>query len=165
MAREFKSLDAFATFLRGRGATAERAAQRALKREAQAVADSAKAMLGEYQTGEGPFPDWKQLADATQAERAKAGFAPNDPLRRTGDLAASISSAADGNRAVTGSTSPYAAAQELGTKNIPPRPFLGLAAHRRSKTVAANVANAAVAALAATNRAKKRVPQPGGDDE
>lgn len=81
--------------------------------------------LGEYQAAVGPFPKWQQLAAETQAERARLGYAPNDPLLRDGILARSIQITIKGDTGYVGSDDPVAVYQELGTARIPARPFLG----------------------------------------
>jgi len=90
---------------------------------AAVVKDRARQSIGTYRY------KWPQLAEATQAERAREGFPPNKPLLRTGDLRDSISAfvqmyGPEHGRAVVGSTSDIAVYQELGTRSIPPRSFL-----------------------------------------
>lgn len=46
------------------------------------------------------------------------------PWERTGVLHDSVSTTTDGSRIVIGSDDPVAVLQELGTRTIPPRPFL-----------------------------------------
>lgn len=80
-------------------------------------------------------PEWPPLAESTIAEKTQLGYtgqvSATDPLLRTGDLRASISSSAEmtgiGAEGVVGSDSEIAKFQEIGTSRIPPRPFLGLA--------------------------------------
>ncbi len=89
------------------------------------VQSDAMLRIGHYQAAVGPFPKWQQLAAETQAERARLGYTPNDPLLRTGDLARSIQFTIEGDTGYVGSDHPVAAYQELGTARIPARPFLG----------------------------------------
>ena len=78
--------------------------------------------IGTYEFG------WPPLADSTMDDRARQGYAPNEPLLRTGELRSSIHSMA----AITGigadglvySPDKIALYQELGTDRIPPRSFL-----------------------------------------
>lgn len=82
---------------------------------------------GHYQEG------WAQLAAATQAERARLGYTPNDPLLRSGELRAAVTTevAADGSEGIVGiqAGDPMAevgVVQELGSlRGIPPRPIFG----------------------------------------
>jgi len=89
------------------------------------VQSDAMLRIGHYQAAVGPFPKWQQLAAETQAERARLGYTPNDPLLREGTLARSIQFTIEGNTGYVGSDDPVAAYQELGTVRIPARPFLG----------------------------------------
>lgn len=93
-----------------------------------AIRDRAKEKIGTYQEGSGNFPAWEQLAESTQEQRAKAGYTPNDPLLRSGELRESITTRSDGNGSITGTTLDIGLWMENGTEKIPPRPFLGPAA-------------------------------------
>ena len=113
----------------------------ALEKAAQIVEKEAKAEIGHYQDAAGPFAGWAELADSTKADRAAKGFPENEPLLRTGELRDSISHKVEvtgpvSGKAVIGSDSDIAVYQELGTKNIPPRSFLGGALVRKSHAVA-----------------------------
>ena len=106
----------------------------------QDVEDNAKARLGHYQTG------WAPLTAATQAERAREGYAPDDPLLRSGqmqrDLAHHLEYDTDGVSVIVGipadaPSAAYAPAQELGSlqHGVPPRPFLVPAAQEVAPTI------------------------------
>lgn len=83
------------------------------------VEAEAKKAIGTYDF------DWPQLAESTQHDRERKGFAPNEPLLRTGELRNSISHQVVSDHEVEiGSDSKVALWQELGTATIPPRPFL-----------------------------------------
>ena len=69
------------------------------------------------------------------------------PWRQTGALQASITHATEGDTAVVGSASLYAAAQERGSRTIPPRPFLLPAAQRLAPDLARSVGQAVAAAI------------------
>ncbi|WP_051134127.1 HK97 gp10 family phage protein [Methylocystis sp. ATCC 49242] len=106
----------------------------------------AKAQIGHLQ------PFWPPLAQSTQDERVRLGYAANKPLLRTGELKRSIQMAApyrDGNR-VFGyvfSDSEIAVYQELGTKTIPPRSFIKTAADGQAHLVAQMAAKMVVHAM------------------
>ncbi len=103
---------------------------------ARVVQDEAKAMIGHYQRGIEPFDDWKPLAESTVEEKSRLGFSPPDnPLERTGLLRESIERAAGPMEAVVGSNDEVAVFQELGTKFMPPRSFLGAAAVKKQSEV------------------------------
>ena len=67
------------------------------------------------------------------------------PWRRTGSLQTSIDHRSDDTGAVIGSDDPAAVAQELGTRNIPPRPFLSTTAAAHAAAVAHQVGLSVVA--------------------
>lgn len=109
------------------------------------IQESAKEKIGVYQDQVGPFRAWDPLKKATQRERAKKGYTPNDPLLRTGYLRDSIKKAIYGSFAVVGSDSMLAVYHEFGTHGVgvdpntgyhdPPRPFLGPAAYEAREWV------------------------------
>lgn len=79
----------------------------------------------------GNSPPLEALAESTQDEREKLGYARNEPLKRTGELQNSYEGVAVGNIAAAGSNDPVAGYQEFGTARITtPRPAaqLGLSA-------------------------------------
>ncbi len=69
------------------------------------------------------------------------------PWRRTGALQSSIGYRSDATSAVIGSDDPVAVDQELGTRNIPPRPFLSTAAAARAEEIANQVARSVASAI------------------
>lgn len=112
------------------------AASIALDAAAAAIEREAKAEIGTYQRSDmGPFQPWAELKDATKQERVRLGFTENDPLLRTGELRDSISREVRGLEAVVGSDNDVMVYQELGTRTIPPRAVLGLAASRKTQDV------------------------------
>lgn len=107
-------------------------AQPRLEREAlnaagRTLREEARGYLGEYQAAAGPFPAWPALAPYTVERRVALGFTPDDPLLRTGELAASIGYSVRGRLLRIGSPLQVAFWQEFGTEKIPPRSFLGRA--------------------------------------
>ena len=97
----------------------------ALEKCARLVEKRAKAKIGEYQPQSGPFAAWAELSDATKNDRARHGYADDDPLLRTGGMRDSIEHTVADGVAQIGSNSDIAVYQELGTAHIPPRSFLG----------------------------------------
>ena len=69
------------------------------------------------------------------------------PWKRTGRLHDSISHQTTDSGAVIGSTDPIAVHQELGTHQIPPRPFLGPTAAIAAEPLAQAIAAALAGAL------------------
>lgn len=124
------------------------AASAALDAAAATIERHAKDEIGHYQRDAmGPYAPWQELAPGTKAERVRKGFSENEPLLRTGDLRDSIGHTTKGLAAVVGSTSQVMVWQELGTKTIPPRSVLGLAASRDEKAVVEKIGAALVAEM------------------
>ncbi|MDR3473336.1 MAG: hypothetical protein P4M09_16880 [Devosia sp.] len=132
--REF-SLESFAAFATELAVAMPMAERRALELAAKVVEDEAKAEIGIYQEGAGPFGDWDELADSTKADRGRQGYPENEPLLRSGEMRDSIGTVIEGHEAHVGSNDDKAVWQELGTDKIPPRSFLGHAAVTKSKEV------------------------------
>jgi phage gpG-like protein len=142
---EFQSLGAFSAHLARLATQAPAVDRHILKSGARAIQKDAQARIGSYQDAEGPFPAWANLAEATVDDRLRKGFTPDDPLLRTGDMRKSIETHVEGNEASIGSRSPIALYQEQGTSTIPPRPFLGPAAHHLKATIGPEAALTIVA--------------------
>lgn len=88
------------------------------------------------------------LADAVRGRlSAPPGGAHDAPWLRTGALRDSIGHASDGFTAAVGSASAAAAAQEMGTSRLPPRPFLAPAAAEHGAGLAGRVGAAVVEAV------------------
>ena len=148
--KSFGSLGELAAHLGGLAAEAASHHGHALERAAQLLETDAKDSLGHYQSAAGPFPAWADLTESTQAERAKAGYSPADPLLRSGALRDAIAHEVEGSRAVvgvpeTGELSPdggsstlaeIAEDMELGTSRAPPRPVFGPTAFRKGEAAA-----------------------------
>ena len=146
---EFNGMDHFVTFLEATVKSRLNSIP-ALEWAAQAVEEEAKKEIGTYQTSNmGPYEPWAELTSYTKEERVRAGFTENDPLLRSGELRNSISHETDisGNEAVIGSPLDKMVYLELGTKSIPPRPVLGLAAYRSRRKIVRLVGGATIAAL------------------
>ena len=95
------------------------------------IEETAKEELGVYQPAVGPFEAWSPLAESTKADRARAGYAEDEPLLRSGSLRNSIESEVIGLAAIVGTKSEIGLWQEVGTDRIPPRPFIGPAYVRK----------------------------------
>src|SRR4051812_8711134 len=91
MPRTFKDLESFTRqVLAPMPTSIAKAQEHALRRVAMVISADAKRKLGQYQEAVGPYPAWEPLAAATQAERAREGHTPDEPLLRTGALRRSI---------------------------------------------------------------------------
>lgn len=64
------------------------------------------------------------------------------PWLRTGELRASIAHQITEDAAIIGSTEPVAVCQELGTRTVPPRPFLAPSAAAEAEGIAQDIARA-----------------------
>lgn len=63
--------------------------------------DLSRGLVAETRKHFGTYgPDWPQLKAATQADRVRLGFTPNDPLFRTGALQASVHAKVSGHDAL-----------------------------------------------------------------
>jgi HK97 gp10 family phage protein len=132
--REFNPL-AFSEHLAILSIGIAKAEERALEKCAVLIEKDAKAQIGYYQGAVGPFQDWAPLADSTETQKAKLGYALDAPLLRKGDLRDSIEHEVEGREAVVGSKSDIAGYQEFGTETIPPRPFIGPAAFKNKENI------------------------------
>ncbi len=95
----------------------------------------------------------QMLQDAVQeALSTPPGRDHDAPWRRTGSLQASIDHRSDTDMAVIGSDDPVAIDQELGTRDIPPRPFLSTTAAAQANDVAHRIAEAVATALRDTTQ-------------
>ena len=94
------------------------------------VEEEAKRVIGTYDY------QWTPLAESTKRDRVSKGFPADEPLLRTGELRDSIShEVVSHDTAYVGSPSKIALYQELGTKTIPPRSFLGGAARAKEEEI------------------------------
>lgn len=95
------------------------------------IEETAKEEIGVYQPAYGPFEAWAPLAESTKADRVRQGYIEDEPLLRSGELRDSIESEVVGLAAIVGTKSEIGFWQEVGTENIPPRPFIGPAYVRK----------------------------------
>lgn len=158
---EFKSLGAFANHLGT--LTIEPFIRDALEQIGQRVEATAKAEFGIYQPEVGDFEAWKELADATKADRVHQGYPEDTPLLRSGETRDSISHMVSTEGLTTpsvqviesevaiGSTSDIMLYQELGTPTIPPRPVLGPALLQNDHFVKEILGRAAAAGILPLN--------------
>jgi hypothetical protein len=123
------SLTSFASLLSNMAVALPAAQHTAMESACVVVEHEAKRVIGTYDYR------WRQLAPSTQADRVRQGFAPNDPLLRTGAMRASISHVSSPTEGRVGSNDDKAVWQELGTRTIPPRSFLAGALQHKAKEV------------------------------
>ena len=157
--KTFKNLSSFTKHLEANLSTLNgiRKMEEALEVGAKHLQKKAKEQFGKYPTDASPFSIpfhaaphsglWNELAPSTKADRVQKGFSENEPLLRTGKLRDSIKVSVHGPLAVVGSNEDIMVWQELGTHKIPPRPVLGLTAHKHGKDAASLVAATFVSQL------------------
>ena len=113
----------------------------ALEEACQLVEERAKGLIGH------PNASWPPLAPETLKRKDNV----NTPLLETGEMRDSIEHVvADSSHGYVGSNDDKAVWQELGTsRGIPPRSFIGLAAHLEGPNVAKVAGKTLVAAIGA----------------
>jgi HK97 gp10 family phage protein len=152
--RSFDSFGAFAEHLVIVAASEKIALHEGLKKAAELIEATARAEIGVYQ-GEvgtfqddiGVFPAWAPLAESTERQKERMGYALDAPLLASGDMRESFSHQVVGLKAVIGSDDPIAVYHETGTENMPPRPVFGPAAVRNEDKVLRILTEAAAAGL------------------
>ncbi len=123
------------------------AQREALERAAHIVEQEAKAEIGHYQSSAGPYAAWPELAEATQEDRERRGYNPNDPGLRSGEMRDNIGHAVGDGEAVVGSNDDKLVYFELGTETQPPRSVLGMAAVHKEQEVAELLGKGVVASI------------------
>jgi hypothetical protein len=167
---EFDSPGAFAEHLMRVAARLPAAEAMAMDQGAKVIQDAAKESLGYDQGAAGPFGAWPPLAARTREERAEQGYPEDEPLKRSGLLGDNIERCAEAREARVGVpdlevSHPYdnrtenigeiAEDQEFGTRDIPPRSFIGRAAFVHGEGAAGVVLSVVAAAVSGLTPAKK----------
>jgi HK97 gp10 family phage protein len=122
-------------------------AHKGLERAALLVEKTAKAEIGHYQDAVGPFPAWAELAESTEAQKARMGYRAGAPLEASGAMRDDISHEIDGDEAAIGSPDDTMVYHEFGTSKMPPRPVLGPAVYRNKEKIQKILGQALVAGL------------------
>jgi len=114
-----------------------------LKDPSSAMAEIGKALVQSTRTrikstktdpDESPWAPW---ADSTRIARTKDNTASKGLLYKTGELSRSIQAQVTNKQAIVGSDSPYASFLQLGTSDMPARPFIGIS--QKDKAVINNI--------------------------
>lgn len=126
--KEFKNFGAFANHLARLAATSGEVKHHILDASSREIQQTAQGMIGEYQGAVGQYPAWEELADTTQAERARLGYSENDPGYRAGAMQRSVARHVEREEAAVGSNDQHMVWFDLGTSKQPPRPVFGPAA-------------------------------------
>ncbi|SDR37666.1 hypothetical protein SAMN05443245_5251 [Paraburkholderia fungorum] len=127
--REFRSFGAFAQHLEMLAVRGPEITHLMVEAGAEEIKETAQGEIGFYQHDIAPFPDWAELSPEYEKSKVAAGFEPDAPLLRTGEMKKSIGMSVEGHEAVVGSNDKVLEYHEFGTDKMPPRPVLGPAAH------------------------------------
>lgn len=153
---EFSSLAQLAAHLATLPAVQVHELQQGLERCAVKIEKTAKDEIGHYQSAVGPFPEWAELADSTEQEKASKGYPVDAPLLRTGAMRDAITHEVNGLEAVIGAKDTDAGKilvyHEFGTAKMPPRPVMGPAAFRNKDFILKVIGRATVAGLVGGER-------------
>lgn len=158
------SLTEFARLLTGMVSDIEHAAHEGLEQAAQIVEREAKAELGHYQQGAGPFAPWAELADSTKDDRVRQGYPENEPGLRSGAMRDGIQHVVQGRTAHVGSDDDKLVFFELGTVKQPPRAVLAGSLIRKTDAVAHAVGHRFVGRLFGEGVVGGSMPIAGGED-
>jgi hypothetical protein len=150
-----------------------------------ALEHAAKAALGEYQAGAGPFPAWEELAERTKEKRGEWGWGINEPLLVTDELRNHIRHSVDAERGRGAVGVPHewvgvlmgedpndqyrdigevALVQEMGLGHVPQRSFLGLSAVRHFGRLINLMVRPVVLAFAGVATARLPAPEQVDDE-
>lgn len=133
--RQFNSLLAFVEHLEKAALDVPVAQHKALGTALEILEKDMKTQIGEYQAQHGPYPEWAQLAESTEDDKARQGYPSDAPLLREGDLQDSFRHEREGDEGIVGSTDPVMAYHEFGTSRMPPRPVVGPALFKNKEKV------------------------------
>lgn len=158
------SLTQFAGLLTGMVSEIEHATHSGLEQAARIVEREAKAELGHYQQGAGPFPAWAELADSTKDDRVRQGYPENEPGLRSGDMRESIQHVVRGHTAHIGSDDEKLVFFELGTVKQPPRAVLSGSLIRKTDAVVQAVGHRFVGHLFGEGVVGGSMPIAGNED-
>ncbi|UZJ58553.1 hypothetical protein OKW98_18420 [Pseudomonas sp. KU26590] len=144
---DFNSLGSLALHLAAQEVAMLESLHKGLEQCAKRVEATAKAEIGFYQNGIGPFPTWASLADATEASKSLAGYPMDAPLLATGEMRNSITHRTSGLETVIGSTDEKMVYHEFGTPKMPARPVMGPAVLRNKEYIRRVLGAATVSGL------------------
>ncbi|PUB36608.1 hypothetical protein C8K66_10287 [Pseudomonas sp. GV105] len=144
---EFKDLGSLALHMAGQEVALLASLRAGLEKCAVRVEMTAKAEIGHYQAGIGPFPAWAELAESTEEHKAKMGYPADSPLLASGEMQGSVTHATGILEAVIGSTDPKMVYHEFGTPKMPARPVMGPALLTNKEFIRRTLGAATVAGL------------------
>jgi len=130
MAKEFKSLSAFAKHILKVAESFDKYEAKASEFLGKILEKEAQDKIGHYQETAGPFAAWAPLKESTKKDKERQGYVFNadyNPEYRTGELKESISYSyiPSLHKILLGSTSQIMVYQEEGTRYMAPRSMIG----------------------------------------
>lgn len=146
--KELEGLDALALHLVASVAAWREVRRNGLNAAAKIIKVDCRKQIGTYQAAIGEYPEWAQLAESTEDEKARLGAPADAPLLRWGDLQKSFrSTLVSDDEVIVGSTDPVMEYHEFGTSKMPPRPVIGPAYVKNERKIAAVLAGTVVEAV------------------
>lgn len=144
---EFNSMGSLALHLLAAEALVLKEMRDGLEACAVKIEATAKTEIGHYQPAAGPFAAWADLADSTEAEKARKGYPADAPLEASGAMRESITHKTETLETVIGSTDPKMVFHEFGTMKMPARAVMGPAVFRNKEYIRRVLGQAAVRGL------------------
>lgn len=144
---EFDSLGKLALHLMAAEALVLKEMRDGLEACAVKIEETAKAEIGHYQAGVGPFAAWADLAESTEAEKARKGYPADAPLEATGQMRNSIEHKTSGLETIIGSKDEKLKYHEFGTMKMPARAVMGPAVFSNKEFIQRVLGNATVRGL------------------
>ncbi len=118
-----------------------------LEKCAVQIEKTAKEEIGHYQSAVGPFAAWADLADSTEAHKARMGYPSDAPLEATGEMRDSFTHEVHGLECIAGSKDPKMVWHEFGTPKMPSRSVVGPAALTQKEFIRRTLGHATVTGL------------------
>lgn len=144
---EFNSMGSLALHLLAAEVLILKEMHEGLEKCAVRIERTAKAEIGHYQDSVGPFAAWADLAESTEAEKARNGYPAGAPLEATGEMRDSIEHKTSGLETIIGSKDPKLVYHEFGTSRIPARSVMGPAVFRNKEFIRRVLGNATIRGL------------------
>ena len=123
--KEFSNLGSLALHLAGQEVALLASLHAGLEKCAVRLETTMESEIGHYQPGIGPFAAWADLADSTEAQKARMGYPAAAPLEASGKMKKSFTHTTTALETVVGSTDPKMVYHEFGTPKMPARAVVG----------------------------------------
>lgn len=149
---EFESMGSLALHLLAAEALVLKEMRDGLEDCAVKIEETAKSEIGHYQSAVGPFAAWADLAESTEAQKARKGYPADAPLEASGAMRESITHKTESLETVIGSTDPKMVFHESGTMKTPARAVMGPAVFRNKEYIRRVLGQATVRGLVGGSR-------------